>query len=186
MHVSLDGYVAGPNGELDWIQINPELFDVVEKRIGGTDTALYGRMTYELMESYWPTAADQPNPTKHDIEHSKWYSKAHKIVLSKTLNESDLTNTTILSDNLTDKINAIKQSRNRVSDEILLFGSPTATHALMQLGLIDGFWLFVNPIILGQGMPLFADVKDQLKLDLLHTHQFNCGVMELSYMVNRE
>ncbi|MDP4271233.1 MAG: dihydrofolate reductase family protein [Bacteroidota bacterium] len=182
MHMSLDGFVAGPNGEMDWIKVDEEIFDYVGKRISESDTALYGRVTYQMMENYWPTAADKPAATKHDIEHSKWYNKAHKVVLSKTLKEAGLTNTTIISDNLSDRISEIKQL---AGNEILLFGSPTATHSLMQLNLIDGFWLFVNPVILGQGIPLFADIKDKIKLNLLTTRPFSCGVTELNYTVKK-
>ena len=188
MHISRDGFVAGPNGELDWVKIDQEIFDNVGKRIGEGDTALYGRVTYQMMESYWPTAGDKPNASKHDIEHSKWYSQVHKVVLSRTLKEAGLTNTTIISDNVSDRIHEIKQ---QAGPEILLFGSPTATHALIQLNLIDGYWLFVNPIILGRGIPLFEDVnpdsyREKIKLKLLTTRQFTSGVTELNYIVDRQ
>ncbi len=182
MHISLDGFVAGPNGEMDWIKVDQELFDYVGQRISEGDTALYGRVTYQMMESYWPTAADQPTATKHDIEHSKWYSKVHKVVLSKTMQGEGLANVKIISDNLTNQINEVKQQKG---NDILLFGSPTATHSLIQLNLIDGYWLFVNPVILGQGIPLFKDVKEKTKLNLLNTKQFACGVTELNYTVDR-
>lgn len=185
MHISLDGFVAGPNGEMNWIKVDEEIFDHVGKRIGESDTALYGRVTYDMMEGYWPTAGDEPGASKHDKDHSAWYKKAHKIVLSKTLNQGDLTNTTVVNNNLADRINAIKQSAGGGAGEILLFGSPTATHALMQLGLIDGYWLFVNPIVLGQGIPLFTEVKDQIKLKLQDTKQFSSGVTALNYLVER-
>jgi dihydrofolate reductase len=188
MHISLDGFVAGPSGEMDWIKVDEEIFDYVGKRISEGNTALYGRVTYQMMEDYWPTAADKPAATTHDIEHSKWYSKVHKVVLSKTMNPDSYleTNTKIIGDNLQDRINEIKQSGNGASEEILLFGSPTATHSLMQLNLIDGYWLFVNPIILGQGIPLFAGIKEKIKLKLLNTRQFTSGVTELNYTVNRQ
>jgi len=190
MHISLDGFVAGLNGEMDWIKVDEEIFDYVGKRISEGDTSLYGRVTYQMMENYWPTAGDKPTASKHDIEHSKWYSKVHKIVLSKTMKDADLTNTKIISDNLSDRINEIKQSRpasgGSGSKDILLFGSPTATHSLIQLNLIDGYWLFVNPIILGRGIPLFTDIKDKIKLELLTTRQFTCGVTELNYAVDRQ
>ncbi len=186
MHVSLDGFVAGPNGEMNWIKIDQEIFDHVGKRISKGDTALYGRATYEMMESYWPTAADKPTATKHDIEHSKWYSQVHKVVLSKTMKGAGLTNTTIVSDNLSERINEIKQSRQGGDEDILLFGSPTATHSLMQLNLIDGYWLFVNPMILGQGIPLFEGIKDKTTLKLLTTRQFTSGVTELNYIVDNQ
>jgi dihydrofolate reductase len=186
MHLSLDGFVAGPTGEMDWIKVDEEIFDYIAKRIGKTGTALYGRVTYEMMQGYWPAAGDNPEATRHDIEHSKWYNKVHKVVLSKTMKDAGLTNTTIISDNLSDRINEIKQSRHSGSEDILLFGSPTATHSLMQQNLIDGYWLFVNPVILGQGIPLFTGIKDKIKLNLLTTHQFACGVTELNYIVDRE
>ena len=183
MHISLDGFVAGPNGEMNWIKVDEEIFDHVGKRISEGDTALYGRVTYQMMENYWPTAANKPTATKHDIEHSKWYKNVHKVVLSRTLKDADVTNTKIISDNLSDNIHEIKQQKG---SDILLFGSPTATHSLIQHNLIDGYWLFVNPIILGQGIPLFADVKHKIKLNLLSTHQFTCGVTELNYIVDKQ
>ncbi|MES2238922.1 MAG: dihydrofolate reductase family protein [Bacteroidota bacterium] len=190
MHISLDGFVAGLNGEMDWIKVDEEMFDYVGVRISEGDTALYGRVTFQMMEDYWPTAADKPTATKHDIEHSKWYNKVHKVVLSKTMKDASLpagqtalNNTTIISDQLSDNINKIKQQPGK---DILLFGSPTATHSLIQQNLIDGYWLFVNPVILGQGIPLFVDIKDKIKLKLLNTKQFSCGVTELNYTMDNE
>ena len=183
MHISLDGFVAGPNGEMNWIKVDEEIFDHVGKRISETDTALYGRVTYQMMENYWPNAGKEPDASKHDIEHAKWYNNVHKVVLSKTMKDAALTNTTIISDNLSERINEIKQG---AGSEILLFGSPTATHSLIQLNLIDGYWLFVNPIILGQGIPLFTGIKDKTGLKILTTHQFTSGVTELNYTVDRQ
>lgn len=182
MHISLDGFVAGPNGEMDWIKVDQDIFDHVGKRISEGDTALYGRVTYQMMENYWPTAGEKPNATRHDIEHSKWYGKVHKVVLSRTLKDADLANTTIISDSLPERINEIRKQEGK---EILLFGSPTATHSLIQNNLIDGYWLFVNPIVLGRGIPLFVDNQDKIKLQLLSTRSFACGVAELNYMVDR-
>jgi dihydrofolate reductase len=181
MHISLDGFVAGPKGEMNWIKVDEEIFDYVGQRIGEGDTALYGRVTYEMMESYWPTAGDEPTASKHDVEHSKWYKKVHKVVLSKTMNANS-SSTTIVSDNLSERLNAIKR---QPGSDILLFGSPTATHSLIQLGLIDGYWLFVNPIVLGQGIPLFQDIKEKIKLNLVTTRRFTSGVTELNYTVER-
>jgi dihydrofolate reductase len=98
------------------------------------------------------------------------------------MKDADLTNTTIISDNLKERINAIK---GQAGKEILLFGSPTATHSLMQENLIDGYWLFVNPIILGQGIPLFTGSKDKTGLKLLTTRPFTSGVTELNYIVDK-
>jgi len=182
MHISLDGFVAGPKGEMNWIRIEQEIFDHVGQRIGLGDTALYGRVTYQMMEDYWPTAADKPNASKHDIEHSAWYMKSHKLVLSNSLKDEDHSNTTIINGNISERIQAIKEQDG---PEILLFGSPTATHALIEQDLIDGYWLFVNPVILGKGIPLFTGIEEKTKLRLLSTRPFACGVTELNYTVDR-
>ncbi len=185
VHMSLDGFVASTDEgmhSLGWISITEDLFEYVEQRIQQTDTALYGRVTYQMMEAYWPTAADKPNPTRHDIEHSRWYKNARKIVLSKTLEEKNHTNTKIISSNLSDEITQLKQG---VGSEILVFGSPSATHALMAENLIDEYWLFVNPILLGRGIPLFKNIKDRTALKLVKSKIFASGVACLHYEVKR-
>lgn len=178
VHVSLDGFVAGPNGEMDWINVDEEIFDYAGGRTNEADTALYGRVTYQMMESYWPTAADQPGATKHDIEHSKWYNRISKFVLSRTLKAEDLTNTTIINDNLAPEINKLKQKTGK---DILIFGSPGAVHSLMAEDLIDDYWLFVNPLLLAQGIPLFKNIKDRTKLELVTHNVFSSGVVCLHY-----
>jgi dihydrofolate reductase len=182
MHTSLDGFVAGPNGEMNWIKVDEEMFDFVATMTGKADTALYGRVTYEMMQSYWPTAGEQPNASKHDKEHSAWYNKVPKIVLSKTLNKKGLENTTVINDHLADSINKIKKQDGK---NIIIFGSPRASQSLLSEGLIDEFWLFVNPIILGQGMPLFKNVTETTKLRLVETKTFSCGVIALHYETKR-
>ena len=178
MHTSLDGFVAGPNGEMNWIKVDEEMFDFVATMTEQADTALYGRVTYEMMQSYWPKAGEQPNASKHDKEHSAWYNKVSKIVLSKTISEKGLDNTVVISDQLADKINKIKKQDGK---NILIFGSPRASQSLLNQGLIDEFWLFVNPIIVGQGMPLFKDITETTKLKLVESKTFACGVIALHY-----
>ena len=178
IHTSLDGFVAGPKGEMDWIKLDDEMFDLVGKFTIEADTALYGRKTYEMMENYWPTAADKPNATKHDIEHSQWYTKVNKVILSRTLQSKGTNNTTFISDNIFNEINRLKQQAGK---NILIFGSPTAAHSLMEHNLIDEYWLFVNPILLGQGIPLFARIIEKIELKPLMTKAFPCGVTALHY-----
>ena len=178
MHISLDGFVAGPNGEMDWIKVDEEIFDYGALRITKSDMALYGRVTYEMMQSYWPTAGDQPEASKHDIEHSTWYNNVSKVVLSKTIQETGLHNTKVIGEQLSDNINKLKQQGGK---NILIFGSPGASQSLLNQGLIDEFWLFVNPIILGKGMPLFKDLTGTTKLNLVESKTFACGVIALHY-----
>jgi dihydrofolate reductase len=182
MHTSLDGFVAGPNGEMDWINVDNDMFEYAGMRTNEADTALYGRVTYQMMEAYWPTAGNQPAATKHDIEHSRWYNKVAKIILSKTMRGANLPNTTIISDNAPNEINKIKQQPGK---EIIIFGSPSAAHSLMSENLIDDYWLFVNPILLGKGIPLFNDIKDRVKLKLAATNVFSSGVVCLHYEMSK-
>jgi len=185
VHVSLDGYIASDDegmASLGWISLSDEMFEYVEQRIQQTDTALYGRVTYQMMESYWPTAAEQPNASPHDHAHSRWYKTAQKIVLSKTLLEKNHPNTKIISNNLSDEISKLKHS---VGSEILVFGSPSATHALMAENLIDEYWLFINPILLGRGIPLFKNIKERTALTLVTSKIFALGVVCLRYELKR-
>ncbi len=154
------------------------MFEYVGERTNEGDTALYGRVTYQMMEDYWPTAGDQPNASKHDVEHSRWYNKVTKIVLSRTMHDKTLPNTKIISGDVSNEIRKLKQAPGK---EILIFGSPTASHALMQENLIDDYWLFVNPILLGQGIPLFKGIKEITSLTLSKTNVFSSGVVCLHY-----
>lgn len=177
MHTTLDGFVAGPNGEMDWINLDADLFDLVGSFTNEADTALYGRVTYEMMNAYWPTAADQPGASKHDIEHGNWYNAADKIVLSKTMNGFDTGKTKFIGENIEATITALKNSGG---SNILIFGSPSAVHTLMQYHLVDECWLFVNPVVLGQGIPMFA-AGHRMSFKLEATRAFSCGVVALHY-----
>lgn len=178
MHSSLDGFVAGTNGEMDWITVDDEIFDFVTTMTDQADTALYGRVTYQMMEAYWPTAGEIPNASRHEIEHSIWYKKVSKIVLSKTMNETGLKNTSVIGDNLSENINKLKQQPGK---NILIFGSPRASHSLLNLGLVDELWIFISPILIGEGTSLFKNVPGLIKLRLLDTKSFASGVVALHY-----
>ena len=178
MHVSLDGFVAGLNGQMNWIHVDEEIFDYAGNRTNEANTALYGRVTWQMMDAYWPTAADKPNASKHDIEHSTWYKNVEKVIMSRSMQGQKLPKTTIISDNLEKEINKLKQQEGK---EIVIFGSPSAAHSLMQYNLIDEFWLFINPIVLGQGIPLFKDVKESFKLKLIASTAFTSGVVCMHY-----
>src|ERR1700691_6152743 len=108
MHVSLDGFVAGPKGEMDLIQLGDEMWEYVETITAASDTALYGEVTYHMMEEYWPTAAERPGATKHDIEHGRWANAATKIVFSKTLTKTNWEGTRIVRDNIAAEMQKLK------------------------------------------------------------------------------
>lgn len=182
IHTSLDGYAAGTKREMDWIHVDEEIFDYAAQRTNDSDTALYGRVTYELMESYWPTAADQSGASKHDKEHSAWYKAVNKVILSNSIQGEELKNTTIISDNIEKHITDLKQKEGK---EIIIFGSPSAAHSLMQFDLIDDYWLFVNPVLLGRGIPVFGNISQIQKLKLIAAHPFSSGVVCLHYEKNQ-
>ena len=183
MHTSLDGFVAGLSGEMDWIRIDDEMFDFVATMTDKADSALYGRVTYEMMQNYWPTAGEQPNASKHDKEHSAWYNKVSKVVLSKTISEKGLVNTRVIGNQLEENITEIKKQDGK---NILIFGSPTASLSHLNSGLIDEFWLFVNPILLGHGMQLYKNVTETTHLKLIESISFSCGVIALHYETKRK
>ena len=172
MHTSLDGFVAGPNGELDWININEEIFDFVATMTDKADTALYGRVTYEMMQSYWPTAGQKPNASKHDKEHSEWYSKVSKVVLSKTMSEKGLKNTTVISDKLADNIDRIKN----LDGKNILISGPTASHSLLSLGYLTSFGYLLIRCWLDRAF-LYLRCDGNYSLTLLETKTFSLRVI---------
>ena len=120
--------------------------------------ALFGRVSYQLLDSYWPTARDRANNSRSEIKYSNWYSSAVKIVLSKTMTEVSSNNTTIVSGNIANKIIRIKEKEGK---DILIFGSPATNQSVIQLDLVDSYWIFINPVIFNQAIPLFTGLKEK-------------------------
>lgn len=178
MHMSVDGFAAGPHGEMDWIHVDDEIFDYAGDQTDNADTALYGRITWQMMDSYWPAAGDKPGATKHDVRHSTWYNSVEKVVLSRTMKDSRAQNTKFVDDNIGEEINKLKQKKGK---NIIMFGSPGAVHSLLNENLVDELWIFINPILLGKGISFLTGVKDKLKLKLVSSHSFSSGVVCLQY-----
>jgi dihydrofolate reductase len=179
VHTSLDGFVAGVKGELDGFDASEENLEFVCGLTEEADTALFGRISYQLLDSHWPTAKDLPGASKGTVAYSNWYNSAHKIVISKTLPKDHLNNSTIISENIPNEIIKIKEG---VGKDILIFGSPATSQLLMQHGLIDEYRVFVNPAIFGKGIPLFAPLLNNIKLRLLASKQFSNGEIALHYV----
>lgn len=182
MHVSLDGFVTDANGSMEWIKADAEMFDYASAQTERSDTALYARKTYELMEGYWPTAADKPNASKHDIEHSSWYNQVNKYVISRSWAGKKLPTATLISDNVVEEIKKLRQGEGK---DIVIFGSPSLGKLLTAENLVDDYWLFVNPLILGDGLPLFKDIKTKTFLKLASSITFASGVVALHYEAKR-
>jgi dihydrofolate reductase len=178
VHISLDGYISGPNGEMDWIRIDEEMFDFVKTLTDKADTAFYGRTTWEMMHNYWPTAADKPDASRHDREHSSWYMRVKKIVLSNSLKGAGIEGVEFISGDINAEVARLKSSGDK---DIVIFGSPSLARILTGYNLIDEYWLFINPVILGKGKSIYPLLENRLGLSLISTRTFPCGVIALGY-----
>ncbi len=183
MHVSLDGFTTGPNGELEWAIVDEELNPYVDDLFKSVDTALYGRVTYLVMQSYWPTVLTDQDAAPRDLAHARWVENVSKIVYSRTLSHANWNNSRLVNDHIAEDIASLKQQPGL---DLMIFGSPRLTHSFMHLGLIDEYRLFLNPIVLGGGIPLFQGISDWTKLKLLATKTFQAGVVGLHYETIRQ
>jgi dihydrofolate reductase len=179
IHLSLDGFAAGPNGEMDWIKVDEEMFDFVKTFTDNADTAMYGRKTWEMMDSYWPTAGDKPNASKHDKEHSAWYEAVEKVVLSDSMKGRKKEKTVFIGGDVVTQIRELKQMEGK---DIMIFGSPSVGRSLMKDEVIDEYWLFMNPMILGQGIEVFPSLESRIALTRQASVEFSCGVTALNYI----
>ena len=178
MHMSLDGFVARSNGDLDWIQLDEQLVDDVAALTATADTALFGRVTYQMMAGYWPTAAESPTATKHDIEHARWVNQVPKLVFSRSLDQVTWAHSRIVRGGIPEEIARLKQQPGK---NLLMIGSTTTAQTFMRLGLIDEYRINVNPVVLGAGVPLFAGLQDSLTLRLVQAKSYASGVVGLHY-----
>ncbi len=169
--ITVDGFFAGPNGEIDWHNVDAEFNEFAIKQTGNAGMLLFGKTTYELMAGYWPS---EPALTDDPIIAGIMNS-ASKIVFSKTMAKADWNNTKILSEISSAEIEKLKKLTNK---DIFIFGSGQIVQEFVKLKLIDEFRLMISPIILGQGKPLF---KGMLKLRLLDSKIFKNGNVLLYY-----
>ena len=176
--VTLDGFFAGPNGELDWHIVDEEFNQYAIDLLSKVDALLFGRVTYQLMADYWPAAATNPSTSKSDLEIADKMNNLPKIVFSKTLQEVKWNNSRLVKDNIAEEISKMKQQPGK---DMVIFGSGSIVSTFMQHGLIDEYRIIVNPIVLGNGNPLFKGIKDKHNLKLLKTRVFGSGVVILYY-----
>jgi dihydrofolate reductase len=154
-----------------------EIHQHYNELLSNADTLLYGRITYQLMESYWPTIVKNPTGNKPTDEFAVLIDNISKIVFSHTLKNVDWKNTKLKKDIIKEEVLKLKQQAGKN----ILVGSPSLIVALAQLDLIDEFQLCVHPIILGKGLPLFKNVRDRINLKLLKTKIFGSGSITLYY-----
>jgi dihydrofolate reductase len=170
--VSLDGFFAGPEGEIDWFVWNDELREYSLGLLGTVDTLLFGRLTYQLMAGYWPDATEEDPAIKRGM------NTLQKIVFSKSLKTADWNNSRLVREIVPDEILKMKQQPGK---DMVIYGSGSIVSAFTRLGLIDEYRIIVNPVILGRGKPLFREIGDRLKLKLVRSTTFGSGVVVLTY-----
>ena len=180
IHISLDGYMADTKGKIDWLIFNDELNDYVTELRQTVRATVYGRITYQIMESFWPVILTKPDSPKSHTDYAQWVDKTLKVVVSKTLSSVAWNNTRLIKDNVAEEIKKIKKE---LDGDLLLLASATLTHDLLQWGLIDEFQVTVNPVILGSGVSFYKALPDKTPLKLMGVHRFNCGVVGLHYEV---
>lgn len=156
--ISVDGFFAGLNGEIDWHHVNRAFNEHALEQLESADTLLFGRVTYDLMANYWPTE----NAVEDDPFIAEKMNEMEKIVFTKTRNNLDWNNTKVLNEINEEEILKIK---NKEGKNILIFGSGTIISQLATLNLIDEYRLIVNAIALGQGKTIFAGIKERILLD---------------------
>ena len=172
--VTLDGFFAGPNGEIDWHNVDAEFNDFAIAQLDAADGLIFGRVTYQLMAEYWPT----PAALNDDQIVAGKMNALPKIVFSRTLAKVEWSNTRLIKADAAAEIVKLKQQPGK---DLFLFGSANLATTFTPLGLIDEYRIMVNPVVLGKGRPLFEDVKDRLHFKLVNTKTFRSGNVLLYY-----
>jgi len=173
--VSLDGFVEGPNRELDWGIIDEELHTYINRQHSAIDTYLFGRRMYEVM-LYWETADRDPANPEYVLEFARIWKRIVKIVYSKTLDRVQ-GNARLSRGNIVEEIAQLKAQPGKD----MSVGGATIAAALIQSGLIDEYQLFINPVVLGSGTSMFPSLHNTINLRLVESRTFNSGVILLRY-----
>jgi dihydrofolate reductase len=178
--VTLDGFIAGPNGEMEWVgEFYDEAMGTYESDIvDAADTLLLGRVTYESFAGSWPHVPDNPTTPEGEKAYARKLNAMQKIVFSKTLPTVEWNNSRLVKEIIPADIEQLKREPGR---DMLIYGSASIVQALTNLGLIDEYQVLVHPVILGGGKPLFQNIKDQVKLKLVNSKTHPSGVVVLTY-----
>ena len=175
MMVSLDGFIEGPNRNLDWHIIDEELHTFINDQQSEIDTYLLGRRMYEVMV-YWETADKDPSNPEYVLEFARIWKRMRKIVFSRTL-EQVQGNARLVRGNIAEEIAELKAQPGKDMN----LGGANVASTLMQMGLIDEYHLFIHPVVLGSGTPMFRALDGKINLRLIETRTFGSGVVLLRY-----
>ncbi|NWJ50643.1 MAG: dihydrofolate reductase [Bacteroidetes bacterium] len=178
VQITVDGFIAGVNGEMDWMTFNwdDKLNEYVTKLTDSIDCILLGRTLAQGFIPYWEKVASDPSDPQYPF--GKIMHDTPRVVFSKTLNDIEWHNTTLAKGELSLEINKLK---NQNGKDIIVYGGGTFVSALIKEGLIDEFHLFVNPVALGNGMSIFKNLDNKQNLHLIKAIAFPCGVVVLNY-----
>jgi dihydrofolate reductase len=169
---TVDGYYEGPNQDFDFWVIDDEFNEFSVQQLDEADALAFGRVTYEGMAAYWPTSAAEAD----DSRVATRMNTMPKIVVSRTLDRAEWTNTQVIS--AAEDLATLKQEPGK---HIAVLGSPNLTASLMQLGLIDELRIMVNPVVLGTGKSVFNGANGRIGLNLVRTRPFDSGNVLLYY-----
>lgn len=180
MWVTLDGFVAGPNGEMDWVTSNYDeaMGKYEDDIVSAADTLILGRETYQSFAGAWPRVPENPSASKGEIEYANKVNAMRKIVFSRTLDTVEWNNSTLVKDLIPEEIEKMKQ---RPGKDMLIYGSVSIVQTLTNLGLVDEYQLLVHPVILGGGKSLFQNIQDRVNLKLVKCDVTDAGIVRLYY-----
>ncbi len=183
VQITIDGFISGPIGEMDWMVWNwdEELKQYVTDITEPVDCIVLGRKLAEGFIPHWANVAGNPDDSENSA--GRKFTNTKKIVFSKTLNKSDAiiktwNNTYLAKGDLVDEINQLKAKKGK---DIIAYGGANFVSELVKYRLIDEFHLFVNPVVIGKGMTVFSELEGMQNLKLLESTKFNCGIVVLKY-----
>ena len=178
VHASIDGYIAGPDGQFDWPAVGPELFGYSEAINEQVDTLLYGRVVWDMMAAYWPTAdADPGTADDHARAFAPFWRRTPKVVVSRTLETADW-DARVIGKNLAEEVTELKRQPGK---DILLTGGAELAASLTELGLLDDYRIVVHPVVLGGGPQLLLKQKDRINMTLVDSRTFDSQTVLLRY-----
>ncbi len=180
VQMSVDGCIAGPNNETDWLTRGNDSFKYVNDIVDSSDTILMGRKMVDGFIPYWTEVAGKLDDPMNAF--AKKMIETPKIVFTKTLNKSEWINTEIATGDFRDEITKLKSLDGK---DLLVYGGASFDSSLIKEKLIDEFYLFVNPIIFGNGKTIFKDLKEIQKLTLIESKMFESGLVLLHYEAKR-
>jgi dihydrofolate reductase len=177
--VTLDGYISGEAGDISWHRVDKEFQKYAEKNSNSGNTLLFGRVTYEMMASYWPST----NALKDDPVVAQGMNRSPKIVFSRRLKNAEWANTRLVKGDLLGEVRKLKKQSGK---GLTIIGSGSIVAQLAQAGLIDEYQLLLNPVILGKGRTMFEGVEGKPTLKLTSTRTFGNGNVLLCYEPMKE